>query len=109
MANQTKAVKKPLTKAQFMQTLADQTGLSKSQVTEVFAALSATIQKQIGRNSPGAISIPGLVKIEKKRKPAVKGGVEKTNPFTGEPMVTKAKPACNVVKVRALKALKDMV
>ena len=31
------------------------------------------------------------------------------NPFTGENMIFKAKPARNVVKVTALKALKDMV
>jgi hypothetical protein len=31
------------------------------------------------------------------------------NPFTGEEQVFKAKPARNVVKVRALKALKEMV
>ncbi|HIB83593.1 MAG TPA: integration host factor, partial [Chromatiaceae bacterium] len=31
------------------------------------------------------------------------------NPFTGEPMTVKAKPARNVVKVSALKALKESV
>jgi nucleoid DNA-binding protein len=31
-----------------------------------------------------------------------------TNPFTGEPMVFAAKPACNVVKIRPLKKLKDI-
>ena len=32
-----------------------------------------------------------------------------TNPFTKEEMVVKAKPAKNVVKVTALKGLKDLV
>ena len=31
------------------------------------------------------------------------------NPFTGEETTFKAKPACNVVKIRPLKNLKDMV
>jgi nucleoid DNA-binding protein len=41
-------------------------------------------------------------------KPAVKAR-RGTNPFTGEEMMFKAKPARNVIKVGALKALKDMV
>jgi nucleoid DNA-binding protein len=51
---------------------------------------------------------PGLMKIKVVKKPAVpaRKGV---NPFTGEEMMFKAKPARNVVKVTPLKALKDMV
>ncbi len=46
-----------------------------------------------------------IVKTHKPRRAARKG----INPFTGEEAVFKAKPAHNVVKVRALKNLKDMV
>ena len=109
MANQTKAIKKPLTKSQLMQTLADQTGLTKRQVQEVFDALDTTIQRQIGRNGPGSINIPGLLKIVKVKKPAVPAKKNVKNPFTGELQDRPAKPAKNVVKVRALKGLKDMV
>jgi nucleoid DNA-binding protein len=42
------------------------------------------------------------------RKPATKER-EGTNPFTGEKMIFKAKPARNVVKALALKKLKQMV
>ena len=48
------------------------------------------------------------MKIKVVRKPATKAR-KGVNPFTGEPMTFKAKPARNVVKVLALKALKDMV
>jgi nucleoid DNA-binding protein len=48
------------------------------------------------------------MKIRVKRKPATKAR-RGTNPFTGEEMMFKAKPARNVVKVTPLKALKDMV
>jgi nucleoid DNA-binding protein len=48
------------------------------------------------------------MKVTVVRKPATKAR-KGTNPFTGEEMTFKAKPARNVVKVRALKALKDMV
>jgi hypothetical protein len=41
-------------------------------------------------------------------KPATKAH-KGINPFTGEETVFKAKPARNVVKIRALKKVKDMV
>ncbi len=43
--------------------------------------------------------------VKKPARPARKG----TNPFTGEEMMFKAKPARKVVKVLPLKGLKDMV
>jgi nucleoid DNA-binding protein len=43
-----------------------------------------------------------------KRKPKTKAR-KGINPFTGEQMMFKAKPARDVVKVRPLKKLKDMV
>ncbi len=52
--------------------------------------------------------MPGLFKIKVTRKPATRAR-KGINPFTGEPMVFKAKPARNVVKIQPLKALKDMV
>ena len=110
MANQSKVAKKPLTKSQLFQTLAEQTGLTKRQVQEVFDALGTTIQKQIGRNSAGSINaIPGLLKIVKVKKPAVPARKNVMNPFTKELQDRPAKPASNVVKVRALKGLKEMV
>jgi nucleoid DNA-binding protein len=110
VANQNKAAKKPLTKSQLFQSLAEQTGLTKAQVAEVFDALGTTIQKQIGRNSAGSINaIPGLIKIVKVKKPATPARKNVKNPFTGEFQDRPAKPATNVVKVRTLKGLKDMV
>ena len=49
-----------------------------------------------------------MMKITVQRKPATRArpGV---NPFTGEQTIFKAKPARNVVKVRPMKALKDLV
>jgi nucleoid DNA-binding protein len=52
--------------------------------------------------------VPGLMKLKVVRKPATKERQGK-NPFTGEPMTIKAKPARNVVRVQPLKALKDLV
>jgi nucleoid DNA-binding protein len=74
----------------------------------VFDALGAVIKKDLSKSGPGTVNIAGLMKLQVQRKPATKArpGV---NPFTGEETVFKAKPARNVVKVRPLKTLKDMV
>jgi hypothetical protein len=63
---------------------------------------------QRSSNAPGLFSIPGLLKMRVVKKPARKAR-KGVNPFTGEEMMFKAKPATKVVKVSALKGLKDMV
>lgn len=99
--------KKPPSKSEIYTSIAEQTELSRKQVAAVFAALSDQIGKSIGKRGTGQFTIPGLAKITVIRKPATKAR-EGKNPFTGEMVMFKAKPARNVVKVRPLKALKDM-
>jgi nucleoid DNA-binding protein len=48
------------------------------------------------------------MKVKVVKKPATKARLGK-NPFTGEEIMIKAKPARKTVKVTALKGLKDMV
>ncbi|HHO67750.1 MAG TPA: DNA-binding protein [Gammaproteobacteria bacterium] len=103
-----KAVKKPTTKAETFSYIADKTGLTKKDVGAVFEAMTMLIKRDLKRSGPGVYTVPGLMKIKVVRKPATKAR-KGVNPFTGEPMVFKAKPARNVVKVLALKGLKDMV
>jgi nucleoid DNA-binding protein len=101
--------KKPPTKTEIVGNIAEATDLTKKQVGAVFEALATEIKKTIAKKGgPGQFSIPGLCKIAVQRKPATKER-KGTNPFTGEPTVFKAKPARNVIKIRALKNLKDMV
>lgn len=101
--------KKPPTKSEILNGIAETTKLSRKEVTSVFSALSDEIRKVIAKKGgAGQFSIPGLCKITVTRKPAQKER-KGINPFTGEETVFKAKPARNVVKVRALKNLKDMV
>ena len=102
------ASKKPRTKSQILGDIADKTGLTRKEVSSVFEAMSGLIKKDLGRNGPGVFTVPSLMKVRVVRKPATKAR-KGINPFTGEEMVFKAKPARNVVKVTALKALKDMV
>jgi nucleoid DNA-binding protein len=102
------AVKKAPTKSEIFNSIAEATGLNKKQVASVFDALSGEIEKALGKRGPGTFTIPGLAKIVVQRKPATKAR-KGINPFTGEETMFAAKPARNVVKVRPLKALKDMV
>ena len=110
MANKT-AVKtpvKPMSKGEIVSGIAEATGLTKKQVSSVFETMASQIKKSLGRSGPGAYIVPGLMKLVVVRKPATKAR-KGINPFTGEETMFKAKPARNVVKIRPLKSLKDMV
>ncbi|WP_455206094.1 HU family DNA-binding protein [Kaarinaea lacus] len=106
-AKKIKAIKDPYTKSQLITALAEETELSKKQVTAVFDGLTDIIEGHIKRNGAGVFTLPGLLKMKVVRKPATKAR-KGINPFTGEPTVFKAKPARNVVKILPLKASKDM-
>ena len=95
------------TKSEVLNGIAEASGLSRKQVACVLDELATMIDKSLGKRGPGVFTIPGLCKIVVQRKPATpaRKGI---NPFTGEEQMFKAKPARNVVKVRPLKALKDM-
>ena len=102
------AVKQPMTKAQLLSAIAEDTGLTRKQVTEVMDSLSGQIQRHIKRRGPGTFTLPGLLKVKTMRKPARKAR-KGINPFTGEETTFAAKPAHTVVKIQPLKGLKDMV
>ena len=101
--------KKPPTKSEIYANIVEDTGLTRKDVAAVFDSLNAQIKKNLGgRGGPGLFTVPGLLKmrvVKKPARPARKG----VNPFTGEEMMFKAKPATKVVKASPLKALKDMV
>ncbi len=101
-------VKKPMTKSAILNEIAENAELTKKQVSSVFDELATLIERHIKKNAPGQFLFPGLMKIEVKRKPATKAR-KGFNPFTKEETVFKAKPARNVVKIRPLKKMKDMV
>lgn len=103
-----KSVNKPRTKSEIMTALSENTGLSRKDVGSLFNALGEVIGLDVGKKGPGIFTVPGLMKITRVNKPATKAR-KGINPFTGEEQMFKAKPARNVVKVRALKALKEMV
>ena len=102
-----KAAKKPTTKSESLTYIAEKTDFTKKEVGSVFDSLATLIKRDLKRG-PGVYTVPGLMKIKVVRKPATKAR-KGVNPFTGEEMMFKAKPARNVVKVLALKGLKEMV
>ena len=101
------AVKKPMTKAVMITEIAENTGLNKKQVNSVIDELAIIIERHVKKRAPGKFILPGLIKVQVKRKPATKAR-KGINPFTGEKTTFKAKPARRVVKVTPLKKLKEM-
>lgn len=99
--------KKPTTKSEIFNFIAEKTNLKRRDVTAVFDALNDLIARDLKRG-PGVVNLAGLMKIKVVNKPATPAR-EGINPFTKERVMFKAKPARNVVKVQALKNLKDMV
>jgi nucleoid DNA-binding protein len=97
---------KRMSKSEFINTLAEKTGMNKKQATATLDTLYAIAVEQLGMN--GELVIPGLVKLNVSTKPAVveHNGI---NPFTKQPITFKAKPARKVIKAYPVKALKDAV
>ncbi|MCH7631717.1 MAG: HU family DNA-binding protein [Planctomycetes bacterium] len=104
----TRALGKARSKSEVYGQIAESNDLTRKQVSAIFDDLAGLIKSDIGRRGPGVFTVPGLMKIKVVRKPATKAR-KGINPFTGEEMMFKAKPARNVVKVLALKGLKSMV
>ncbi len=105
MAKKIAAVKAP-TKTELFANIAEATELNKKQVAAVMDALVAEVSKAV--KGAGMFTLPGLLKIVVQHKPATKKK-QVRNPATGEMVWTGPKPARKVVKVRALKSLKEMV
>ena len=98
-----------MTKTEMLEALSTGSDLTKKQVGQVLDVLAEVIGTQLGKKGPGTFVLPGLLKITRVTRPARKAG-KKPNPFKpGEMMDVKARAAHNVVKVRPLKKLKEMV
>ncbi|HEY4731774.1 MAG TPA: HU family DNA-binding protein [Gammaproteobacteria bacterium] len=100
-------IKQPYTRSALLSHIAGSTGLTKIQAASVIDELKLVIEGHVKQGSAQIFTMPGLFKIKVIRKPATKARMG-VNPFTGLEMMFKAKPARNVVKIQALKALKEM-
>jgi DNA-binding protein HU-beta len=106
MAKTATATKKAPTKSEVYGAIADKTELSRKQVSSVMDALNEQMVKSLKKN--GLFTIPGVAKLVVKKKPATKARKGR-NPFTGEEIMIKAKPASKTVRIRPLKNLKEQV
>ena len=95
------------TKSEVFTAISKKTGLTRKQVSSVIEGLTEQIAKCVSKKGPGLFTLPGLAKIKVVTKAAVPAG-ERMNPFTKQMQMFAAKPARRVVKIRALKALKDL-
>jgi nucleoid DNA-binding protein len=103
------AIANKQTKLQIITTIAEDTGLNRKDVAAVFSSMSDLISRHIQRRGSGEFVIPDTgVKIRRIKKPRTKARMGR-NPATGEAIKIAAKPATTVVKVSALKALKDKI
>ena len=96
------------TKAQIFAELAENTGLTKAEIKNVFTALENLIVRTLKGRGAGKFVLPFGVKLTRVHKPATKARMGR-NPFTGEEIQIAAKPARKSVKATAMKALKEVV
>jgi DNA-binding protein HU-beta len=86
--------------------VAERTGSDRKTADAAVSAVVDSITAAVAKGD--SVSISGFAKFYRRMKPATKAR-KGTNPFTGEAMTFKAKPATKTVKVTPLKAFKDVV
>lgn len=102
------AIQEKYTKTQILNTIAENTGLSRKQVSSVMDELGVLIERHIKKRGVGEFTLPGLLKIKAVKRPARPARKNVPNPFRpGEFMDIPKKPATTRVKVLPLKKLKE--
>ena len=84
------------------------TELKPRQVKDVFEALGNIMAADLSKKGCGEFNFNGLMKLKTVNKPATPARKGR-NPFTGEEIMIKAKPASRKVRVRALRTLNGMI
>ena len=108
-AKKTTAIQEKYTKTAILNTISENTGLSKKEVSSVLDELTVLIERHIKKRGAGEFTLPGLLKIKTVKKPARPARKNVPNPFKpGEFMDIPKKPATTRVKVLPLKKLKEM-
>jgi DNA-binding protein HU-beta len=95
-----------MTKSQLIERIAAENEVVKKDVKGVLETLATIGYKELKKT--GVFVVPGFAKFVVIKKPATKAR-KGTNPFTGEPMMFKAKAARKIVRARPVKAAKDAV
>lgn len=109
MSQQLKAISEKQTKMQILKAIAHATDLTLNQVRTVFSTTSHMAKCHLIKRGSGEFAIPEMaIKVVRKTKPASKAR-QGRNPLTGESITIAAKPKRDVIKVRPLKALKEVL
>jgi DNA-binding protein HU-beta len=95
-----------MTKSQLIEKISSESELPKKDVKGVLETLATIGYKELKK--AGVFLVPGFAKFVVVKKPATKAR-KGVNPFNGEPMMFKAKPARKIVRARPVKAAKDAV
>ena len=91
-----------------VRTIAAGTEMKPRQVKDVLEALTAIMAADLSKKGVGEFNFNGLMKLRTVNKPATSARKGR-NPFTGEEIMIKAKPASRKVRVRALRTLNGMI
>lgn len=109
LPKQIKPIPKRQTKTEILKVIADATGLSTKVVKDVFATTDALVRSHLIKKGSGEFTIPEMgIKVTRKTKPATKERPGR-NPVTGESITIPAKPKREVIRIKPMKALKDLL
>lgn len=102
------AIQDKYTKTQILNTISENTGLTRKEVSSVLDELGDLIKRHIKKRGVGEFTLPGLLKVKAVKRPARPARKNVPNPFRpGEFMDIPKKPATTRVKVLPLKKLKE--
>ena len=101
------SVKEAFTKSELVSYVADKHEITKKMTSEILDSIKEVVTAHVAKKGPGQFTWAGFFKVERTSVKARKArnGV---NPFTGEAMVIKAKPASQKIKIKPLKDLKNV-
>lgn len=101
--------KEKQTRIEILRSLADSTGLAKTEVESVFSTLTEMIISHMKKKGSGEFTIPMTgIKVRRVKKKATKAR-KMVSPLTGQEVTIAGKPARHAVKISALKVLKEAV
>merc|ERR1711865_274052 len=92
-----------LNQSELINNLCVETGLSRKEAKLAFTAIQSIGHTELKKR--GKFVFPGMARFVTKKKLATKARMGR-NPFTGEQMMFKAKPACTKVKAYTMKAFR---
>ena len=101
-------VKEAFNNSLLMKTLVERSQVAKKDVLSVLEGLKEIMVAHLVKKGPQKFKWQGFLMMKIRDKPATKAR-KGINPFNGEEMIFAAKPARRMVKITALKKLKEAI